>query len=106
MILMAAGALGGGRMMLNRYRLASSRNSRFINLTNFGVVESARCEFGVPVAHAYGVGPIQYAPGILIALSTYANTLHLVVQGNDTQRFQPFIRAFLASIRDELVNER
>lgn len=88
--------------MLERYRLAATRGSRFINLTNFGVIDGARCDFRVPLAQAYGVGPIQYAPGILIALSTYRNTLHLIVQGNDTRRFQPFINAFLKSILEEL----
>jgi NRPS condensation-like uncharacterized protein len=102
MMLMRVGARQGGRMMLERYRLAATRGSRFINLTNFGVIDGARCDFRVPLAQAYGVGPIQYAPGILIALSTYRNTLHLIVQGNDTRRFQPFINAFLKSILEEL----
>src|SRR4051794_4196129 len=36
-----------------------------------------------PVAprRAYGVGPNQYAPGCLIALSTFRDSLHLVVKG-------------------------
>ena len=89
-------------MMLERYQLAATRSSRFINLTNFGVIDGARCDFQAPLAQAYGVGPIQYAPGILLALSTYRNTLHFIVPGNDTQRFQLFIHAFLKSILDEL----
>lgn len=106
LLLMLVGAQRGGRMMRDRYRLASSRGSRFINLTNFGVIDAAQCDFGVPLAAAYGVGPIQYAPGILIAVSTFADTLHLVVQGNDTRRFQPFIQAFLQSIVKELAGIR
>jgi NRPS condensation-like uncharacterized protein len=102
MLLMAVGAMQGGRMMLDRYRLAATRGSRFINLTNFGVIDGARCDFQVPLIQAHGVGPIQYAPGILLAMSTYRNTLHFTVQGNDTRRFQPFINSFLKSILEEL----
>jgi NRPS condensation-like uncharacterized protein len=102
MILMVIGAMQGGRMMLDRYRLAASRGSRFINLTNFGILDGVRCDFGVPLVQAYGIGPIQYAPGILIALTTHRDTLHCVVQGNDTRRFQPFIGALLESMLDEL----
>ena len=102
LVLMSAGAMQGGRMMRDRYRLAASRGSRFVNLTNFGVIEAAHCDFGVPLAGAYGIGPVQYAPGILIAISTCSQKLHLVVQGNDTRRFQPFIHAFLESLLVEL----
>ncbi len=102
-ILMTVGAMRGGRMLRDRYQMAASRGSRFINLTNFGVIEEARCNFGdLQPVQAYGVGPNQYAPGILIAVSTYRNVLHLVVQGNDPQKFQPFVRAFLDSILSSL----
>jgi NRPS condensation-like uncharacterized protein len=99
MILMMVGAAAGGRLLHDRYRMAASRASRFINFTNFGVIDEGSCSFGnLSPEQIYGVGPIQYAPGILIALSTYRDTLHLVVQGNDHPRFQPFIREFLESI--------
>jgi NRPS condensation-like uncharacterized protein len=63
-ILMTTGALRGGQRMQAQYQLAASRNSRFLSLTNFGVVDAARCDFGVPLTGVYGVGPIQYArPG-------------------------------------------
>jgi NRPS condensation-like uncharacterized protein len=104
LILMAIGALRGGERIRQRYEQAASRGSRFINFTNFGVIDESLCDFGrVPLQQVYGIGPIQYAPGILIALSTYRNMLHLVVQGNDTQRNQPFIHAFLASIVSQLM---
>ena len=79
-------------MMQSRYQQAAARGSRFINFTNFGV----------PVEQAYGVGPIQYAPGILVALSTYRKKAHFVVQGNDSVKFQPFIHAFLTNIVTDL----
>jgi len=102
-ILMTVGAMRGGRMLRDRYQLAASRGSRFINLTNFGVIEEALCNFGdLQPVQAYGVGPNQYAPGILIAVSTYRKRLYLVVQGNDTQKFQPFVREFLDSILSSL----
>jgi NRPS condensation-like uncharacterized protein len=103
LILMAVGALRGGQMIRSRYQQAASRGLSFINFTNFGVIDESLCDFGsVSLRQAYGIGPIQYAPGMLIALSTYRNTLHLVVYGNDTQRFQPLIRSFLASIKSQL----
>jgi len=73
--------------------------SRFINLTNFGVIDEARCSFGnIQPVQPYGVGPNQYGPGVLITVSTYREYLHLVVQGNDTRKFQPFVREMLESI--------
>jgi NRPS condensation-like uncharacterized protein len=102
-LLMNIGALRGGRMLRERYQKAASRGSRFINFTNFGVIDKNLCNFGgLFPEQAYGVGPIQYAPGILIALSTYRNNLHWVVQGNDAEQFQPFIRKFLADTLSNL----
>ena len=103
LILMAVGALRGGQMIRSRYQQAASRGLSFINFTNFGVIDESLCDFGsVPLRRVYGIGPIQYAPGMLIALSTYRNMLHFVVYGNDMQRFQPFICSFLASIESQL----
>jgi NRPS condensation-like uncharacterized protein len=98
-ILMTIGSMRGGRMLHDRYQIAARHGSRFINLTNFGIIDEAACNFGIiqPV-QAYGVGPNQYAPGILIAVSTYRNCLHLVVQGNDTRNFQPFVSEILGSL--------
>jgi NRPS condensation-like uncharacterized protein len=102
-MLMTVGSLRGGRMLRDRYQAAAARGSRFINLTNFGIIEEARCRFGdLQPEQAYGVGPNQYAPGILIAVSTCCNWLHLVVQGNDTQIFQPFVREMLEAILNSL----
>jgi NRPS condensation-like uncharacterized protein len=103
MLLMAIGGMLGGRLLRQRYQQAASRGSRFINFTNFGIIDETQLAFdGVSIDQAYGVGPNQYAPGILIALSTYRKTLHLVVQGNDTERFQPFIRSFLDAVLVDL----
>jgi NRPS condensation-like uncharacterized protein len=102
-ILMNIGALRGGRMLRERYQMAASHGSRFINFTNFGIIDEGRCDFGgLRPEQACGIGPIQYAPGILIALSTYRNNLHWVVQGNDAGRFQPFVRQFLGDILSNL----
>ena len=102
-ILLSVGALGGGQILRSRYQQAASRGSRFINLTNFGIIDESACSFGGhrPV-EAYGVGPIQYAPGVLIAVSSSQDRLHLVVQGNDDQKFQPFIRGLLARMLCDL----
>jgi NRPS condensation-like uncharacterized protein len=102
-ILMTLGATRGGRILHDRYTRAATRGSRFINFTNFGILDETQLRFdGVQVQQAYGIGPIQYAPGILIALSTYQQTLHLVVQGNDAERFQPFMRGFMSSLLGSL----
>ena len=103
LLLMAIGSVAGGKMMRDRYQLAAAHGSRFINFTNFGTIDSTGISFGdVPLAQVYGVGPIQYPPGILIALSTYQDTLHFVVQGRDARRFQPFVRKFLDTLVDAL----
>jgi len=99
MLLMSVGALFGGRMIKQRYQKAAQRGSRFINYTNFGVLERERFIFrGTPIEQIYGVGPIQYAPGVLIALSTYQNVLHFVVQGKGNQEFQAAIHQFLNEV--------
>ncbi|HUL23072.1 MAG TPA: condensation domain-containing protein [Thermodesulfobacteriota bacterium] len=103
MFLMTVGALRGGKMLRKRYRQAATRGSRFINYTNFGVLDETRLIFGqVPIKQAYGVGPIQYAPGVLIALSTFRDTLHLVVQGKGNEQFRGFVREFLGAILQNL----
>lgn len=103
LLLMSLGSLQGGKRIRDRYHLAAARGSRFINCTNFGVIDTTRCTFGdLRPTHAYGVGPLQYPPGFLIAVSTYQETLHLVVQGNDRPQFQPFIRSFLNTVIAQL----
>jgi len=47
-----------------------------------------------------GVGPVQYAPGFLIALSTYRDTLHLVVQGRGPGPWRESLRQFLQTVVD------
>jgi NRPS condensation-like uncharacterized protein len=103
MLLMAMGAQWGGQMIRERYQKAARRGSRFINYTNFGILDATRLAFGLAVARqVYGVGPLQYPPGIIIAVSTYQNTLHWVVQGKGTEPFQRFAREFLQAILDHL----
>jgi len=103
MLLMAVGALWGGEIMRRRYEQAAASDRRFINVTNFGVIGREQAAFeGAPVSEAYGVGPEQNAPGILLALSTYAGTLHFVIQSSDRDHFQPFVRGFLRDVLDGL----
>jgi NRPS condensation-like uncharacterized protein len=91
--------MGGGKMLRDRYRIAARHDSRFTNFTNFGILDPTCGAFEqVSIKKAYGVGPIQYAPGILIAVSTYCNTLHLVFQGNGDEQFHGFIHNFLEDI--------
>lgn len=105
MVLMTIGASFGGKIIKKRYETASTQESRFINLTNFGIVDEAQLLFDrIPVKKVYGIGPIQYAPGLLLVLSTFQDTLNLVVQANDTQNVQPFVRDFLTGVVKELEN--
>jgi NRPS condensation-like uncharacterized protein len=105
MALMTLGSLFGGAAIKRKYRAASVRGSRFINLTNFGVFDDSRLVFGsVHLNSLYGIGPLQFPPGILIAVSTFSGTLNLVVQSNDAQRFQPIVRGLLEQITAELKN--
>ena len=103
MLLMSVGALRGGKMIRDRYRRAAGRGSRFINFTNFGILEEGPLAFGrLSPQRAYGVGPIQYAPGVLIAITTYRGALHLVVQGRGNERFRGFVREFLEALLHRL----
>jgi NRPS condensation-like uncharacterized protein len=105
MTLMVMGALWGGKILRKKYRQAVRRDSRFFNYTNFGIMDETRLAFEqISIKRAYGVGPIQYAPGILIALSTYRSTLHFVVQGKGDEQFQNFVRQFLGDILSALGN--
>lgn len=52
--------------------------------------------------HVYGVGPVENAPALLIAISTFKGTLNLIVQGNDKKKFQPFAKEFLQKMLIEL----
>jgi NRPS condensation-like uncharacterized protein len=100
MLLMALGSVRGGQLLRQRYQRAAARGSRFINYTNFGVMEDEHVAFDrVAVKQVFGVGPIQYAPGFLVAISTYRNTLHFVVQGKGSREFQIAVRQFLDAIR-------
>jgi NRPS condensation-like uncharacterized protein len=102
-LLITIGAVGGGNLLRNRYKKIVSTGLDYVNLTNFGIIDETRCKFGdLQPTQVHAVGPVQYAPGILIAVSTYQNRLHLVLHGNDTQRFQPFIHEFLESIKTDL----
>ncbi len=47
-------------------------------LSNMGILEPAQVEFGgPPLAGAYGVGPVIYPPGMLVAASTFGGVLTL-----------------------------
>lgn len=104
LLLMTVGAINGGKILHDRYQVASGRGSRFINFTNFGNITSQCLTFAsLPLKQVYGVGPLQNPPGVLIAISTYQNNLHLTVQsrGDDTLRL--FIHNFLDEIFTQLV---
>jgi NRPS condensation-like uncharacterized protein len=97
--MMALAASFGGKIIKKNYERAATHGARFINLTNFGVIDETQLIFdNIPVNHVFGIGPVQCAPGILIALSTFRDTLNFAVQGNDTI----FVKAFLASVITEL----
>jgi NRPS condensation-like uncharacterized protein len=105
-LLMTIGAMNGGRMLRDRYKAEASRGSRFINLTNFGPIDDKSCDFGeLQPFQVYGIGPIQYAPGILLAISTYRKRMHFVVQGNDFLKFKLFIRSFVETVIHTLKTE-
>ncbi len=47
-------------------------------LSNMGVLDPAWVDFGaIPVAEAYGVGPVLYPPGFFLAVSTFRGVLTL-----------------------------
>jgi NRPS condensation-like uncharacterized protein len=103
MVLMALGATGGGKMLHDRYSLAAQHGSRYVNVTNFGILDPQRIGFApAPLKAAYGIGPIQYTPGVLIAVSTCGETLRLVVHGQGDAQFRGYVREFLDSISRSL----
>jgi NRPS condensation-like uncharacterized protein len=99
MLLMTFGALNGGKMIRERYQLAANRGSRFINFTNCGLLDSS-CEAfrQTQIKQAYIVGPAQFGSGIIIAISTFNNSLHLTVQGKGDEKFCTFTQNFLESV--------
>lgn len=99
MILISLACIGGGRILEDKY---GEESSNALILTNFGAIDQNMVQFGQPlIHHVYAVGPHQHAPGILITVTSYRDTLTLVVQGTD-RRFQSFIRDFLQSIVSEV----
>jgi len=101
--LMSLGAMSGGKKLLESYSIAAAHKSGFINETNFGVIDDKRCQFGeVFPRQVYAVGPIQYAPGMLITTSTYQDNIHFVIQSNDRKNFQPFVQKFLQNFANNL----
>lgn len=101
--LMSLGAMSGGKKLLENYSRAAAHKSGFVNETNFGIIDDKRCRFGeVYPRQVYGVGPIQYAPGMLIAISTYQENIHFVIQSNDRKSFQPFVQKFLQNFMRNL----
>jgi NRPS condensation-like uncharacterized protein len=98
-VIMSVGTTFCSKRMKAMYEMASSHKSSYINLTNFGIIDEDLLRFDkTPVNHIYGVGPVENAPGLLIAVSTFQGTLNLVVQGDNKQRFQAFAKEFLEKI--------
>jgi NRPS condensation-like uncharacterized protein len=103
LLLMTLGALNGGKILHARYQFAASRGSNFIILSNFGIIDAQRLAFAeLMPKQVYGIGPLQNPPGILIAISTYQENLHLVVQSRGDDTFQLFIHHFLEDIFRQL----
>lgn len=99
MVLMSIGAVNGGKMLHEKYRIAANRGSGFINFTNCGILDSSCLAFGQnSIKQAYIVGPVQYGAGMIIAISTFRNKLHLTIQGKSDQWYHSFIRDFLHAI--------
>lgn len=90
------------------YQRNNSRGPSSINLSNTGSINDELLQFSqhgravVSVKDAYIIGTIMYAPEIIIAVSSFRDKLNLIVQGNDSQRFQPFVKSLLQSIIMEL----
>lgn len=101
----AAGALLGGKKLKMVYDSAAKYESGSINLTNFGVVDESLLHFDdIQAKQVYAVGPVQKAPGLVITVSTFRNTLNFTLQGNDKQKVKPFVTGFFEGIQAELID--
>lgn len=100
LVLVGIGAGLKGHFIRKRYESAAVHGSRFLVVTNFGILDQIITNFGeIPIKTAYGIGPIQYGSGILIALSTCQQTLHLVIQCKGDEECQGAIRQLLGDIQ-------
>lgn len=99
----SVGAHFACKQMKELYDAASSHESGFINLTNFGIIDDQLLLFDkISVKDVYGIGPFQNAPALIIAVSTYKDTLNFAVQGSDRQKVQAFVKEFLKKTITEL----
>jgi NRPS condensation-like uncharacterized protein len=96
---MALGSLFGGKIIQQTYQHMHRQGSEVINLTNIGVLDPARLAFADrPIQQIYGIGPLQFLPGLVILISTCQETLHIVVHSNHPRRIQPFMQSFIDEI--------
>lgn len=99
----SVGAHFACKQMKELYDAASSHESGFINLTNFGTIDDQLLLFDkISVKDVYGIGPFQNAPALIIAVSTFKDTLNFAVQGSDRQKIQAFVKEFLIKTIAEL----
>lgn len=102
-VLMNLAGLCGDAMLRRRYERVGAHGSRFICCTNIGAIPEACAAFaGAAVRALYVIGPRQAPPGALIAVSSFASTLHLVVQGEGDPETRASVRRFLDAIATEL----
>lgn len=72
-------------------------------LSNLGVLEPGRLELaGVAVADAYLVSPLMYAPGFLIGVSTFNDTMTVTVGYSDARSNAPAVERFLDLLMGEI----
>ena len=99
MLLMTIGSMNGGKMLFERYKKAAMHGSRLINMTNCGILDPVCGHFGnEKVKNAYFVGPIQFGPGIVITITTFADRLHLIVQTKGNHEYKRFVQDFMHTI--------
>ncbi len=95
-LLIQFASLHGGMIMRRRYGNGGPRRRGFISVTNIGAIDEACAAFaGTGARQVYFVGPLQRAPGFLIAVSSFRSNLHLVIQANGGPAYRAFVQAFL-----------
>jgi NRPS condensation-like uncharacterized protein len=100
---MILASLNGRKSLQKDYQREHSGGPSSINLSNTGPINDELLQFSpLSVKDAYIIGPILYAPEVIIAVSSFRDKLNLIVQGNDSQRFQPFVKNLLQSMLVEL----
>ncbi len=71
-------------------------------LSNIGLIDPRQLDFGVPVKDAYMLSPIVYAPGLLVGVSTFRETMTFTVGFSDTCTERQTVEHFLDLFEGEL----